>query len=151
MNMTTSAKRLRHDRAGFTLIELVIVIVVLGILATQAIPTYLSLVDDAKKAAARANLGAWRSSVTVYYAYKATPMGGQSATWPTVAQLTDNTTVLNGMVPDNGYDTDSSKNNVVAGTALGVVSGAAGGWAYIATSGFIWLNTSTSGVSENGW
>ena len=143
-------RNMRRD-GGFTLIELVIVIVVLGILATQAIPTYLSLVDDAKKAAARSNLGALRSSVTVYYAYKATPMGGQSATWPSITQITDNTTVLNGMVPDNPYDTDASKNNVVTGTALGVVSGAAGGWGYIPTNGFLWLNTTTSGVTENGW
>ena len=143
--------RLGRDRRGFTLIELVIVIVVLGILATQAIPTYLSLVDDAKKAAAKANLGALRSSVTIYYAYKATPMGGQSATWPSITQLTDNTTVLNGMVPDNPYDTDSSKNNIATGTTLGIVSGAAGGWAYVPTNGFLWINTSTSGVSENGW
>ena len=142
---------LRHDRRGFTLIELVIVIVVLGILATQAIPTYLSLVDDAKKAAGRANLGALRSAVTVYYAYKATPMGGQSATWPSITQLTDNTTVLQGQVPDNSYDGDATKNNIVTGTALGVLSGAAGGWAYVPSNGLLWVNTSTGGVSENGW
>ncbi len=140
-----------RGRAGFTLIELVIVIVVLGILATQAIPTYLSLVDDAKKASAKANLGALRSSVTIFYAYKATPMGGESATWPSITQLTDNVTVLNGQMPDNPYDTDATKNNVVTGTARGVVSGTAGGWGYIPTSGVLWINTSTAGVVENGW
>ena len=150
MERSTMSKQ-HGDRRGFTLIELVIVIVVLGILATQAIPTYLSLVDDAKKAAGRANLGALRSAVTVYYAYKATPMGGQSATWPSITQLTDNSTVLQGQVPDNPYDTDATKNNVVTGTALGVVSGAAGGWGYVPTNGLLWVNTSTTGVSENGW
>ena len=141
----------KNSRSGFTLIELVIVIVVLGILATQAIPTYLSLVDDAKKAGAKANLGALRSSISVYYAYKATPMGGEAATWPSLTLMTDQTTVLNGMMPDNGYDTDATKNNLVTGTARGVVSGALGGWCQIPTNGMIWINTSTSGISENGW
>ena len=91
---------MKRGASAFTLIELVIIIVVLGILATQAIPTYLSLVDDAKRAAAKANLGSLRSSISIYYAYKATPMGGEIATWPTRAQLIDQSTVLNGQVPD---------------------------------------------------
>ena len=136
---------------GFTLIELVIIIVILGILATQAIPTYLSLVDDAKRASAKANLGSLRSSISIFYAYKPTPMGGEVATWPSITQLTDQSTVLNGAPPDNGYDTDATKNNVVTGTARGVVSGATGGWAYIPTSGIIWLNTLTAGITENNW
>ena len=141
----------RRGQAGFTLIELVIVIVILGILATQAIPTYLSLVDDAKKASAKANLGALRSAISVYYAYKATPMGGESATWPSITLIEDQISVLNGQVPDNPYDTDATKRNVVTGTARGVVSGTLGGWAYIPTSGIIWINTDTGSVDENGW
>ena len=39
-------------QAGFTLIELVIVIIILGILAVTAAPKFLNLQDDAKKAAA---------------------------------------------------------------------------------------------------
>ena len=146
-------RKFPRTRQGFTLIELVIIIVILGILATQAIPTYLSLVDDAKKASAKANLGSMRSSISIYYAYKATPMGGESATWPTIAELTDQSTVLNGAPPDNGYDTGAVKNEVTAGAARGVITGAAGlgGWGYIASSGIIWLNTQTTGVSENNW
>lgn len=140
------------NRSGFTLIELVIVIVVLGILATQAIPTYLSLVDDAKKASAKANLGALRSSISVYYAYKATPMGGEAATWPSITLLTDESTVLNGEVPDNGYDTAATKNEVTTATTKGVVTGGTiGGWAYIPSAGVIWLNTTTTGITESGW
>ena len=139
------------SRRGFTLIELVIIIVILGILATQAIPTYLSMVDDAKRASAKANLGSLRSSVSIFYAYKATPMGGESATWPTITQLTDQNTVLNGQMPDNGYDTTAVKNDVVAAVTNHLVVGGGAGWAYIATSGLIWLNTSTNGISENLW
>ena len=149
--MSKLKKFQKMDRRGFTLIELVIIIVILGILATQAIPTYLSLVNDAKKASAKANLGGLRSSISVYYAYKATPMGGESATWPTIALLTDQTTVLNGQIPDNPYTTNAAKNNVEVGTTLGSLPNASQGWAYKAASGQIWLNTSTAGVSENNW
>ena len=39
-------------QAGFTLIELVIVIIILGILAVTAAPKFLNLQDDARKSAA---------------------------------------------------------------------------------------------------
>lgn len=43
--------------AGFSLIELVIVIVILGILAVTALPRFLDVTDEAKKASVE---GVWR-------------------------------------------------------------------------------------------
>lgn len=58
----------RKRRAAFTLIEMLIVIVILGILAMIIIPQVSTSTDDAKLNTLRTNLGAMRSAVELYYA-----------------------------------------------------------------------------------
>ncbi|MFA5090851.1 MAG: prepilin-type N-terminal cleavage/methylation domain-containing protein [Candidatus Omnitrophota bacterium] len=55
-------------KKGFTLIELIMVIVILGILAVVAIPKYFDLQSDAKLAAEKGVIGGVRSGVYTYYA-----------------------------------------------------------------------------------
>jgi prepilin-type N-terminal cleavage/methylation domain-containing protein len=58
----------RKNRKGFTLIELVIVIAILGILALYAVPKYQGLIEEARSSEARAQLGTVRSALGIYYA-----------------------------------------------------------------------------------
>jgi len=58
--------RLLKTRNGFTLIELIIVIVVIGILATVAIPKFLELRVEAEKAAVDTMLGSLESAMSIY-------------------------------------------------------------------------------------
>lgn len=58
-------------QAGFTLIELVIVIIILGILAVTAAPKFLNLQDDAKEAAAQGVQAAVSSSAQLVYSKSA--------------------------------------------------------------------------------
>jgi prepilin-type N-terminal cleavage/methylation domain-containing protein len=53
----------RNGEKGFTLIELIIVIVILGIIAGVAIPKFVGLSDQARKSAARGVAGAMSSTI----------------------------------------------------------------------------------------
>jgi len=59
---------LKRPQAGFTLIELIIVIVVIGILAAVAIPRLSGMTDEAQAAKNTAILGALKSAWTIAYA-----------------------------------------------------------------------------------
>lgn len=55
-------------KKGFTLVEIVIVIVLLAILAAIAYPRYLDLRDDAHKSTDQAIIGSWRAGVHIFFA-----------------------------------------------------------------------------------
>ncbi len=52
---------------GFTLIELMIVVAIIGILAAIAIPKFAELIRKSSEGASRGNLGAIRSAMSIYY------------------------------------------------------------------------------------
>ena len=72
---------MRQHQAGFTLIELVMVIVILGILAATALPRFVDLKSEANAAALQGVAGAINSASVINYAAKsANSAKGQTTT-----------------------------------------------------------------------
>jgi len=60
-------KHLSTRQTGFTLVELLIVVIILGILAAIVLPQFTSTTDDARLSALDSNLSSLRSAVELYY------------------------------------------------------------------------------------
>ena len=58
---------LPHRRAGFTLIELVVVMAVIGLLLTIALPRYMHTLDNGRSAVQRQNVATIRDAIDKFY------------------------------------------------------------------------------------
>ena len=58
---------MKNVKKGFTLIELMIVVAIIGILAAIAIPKFADLINKSKEGATKGGLSSVRSAIQVYY------------------------------------------------------------------------------------
>lgn len=112
---------------GFTLLELLIVVVILGVLALIAAPTLLNAADKAKEGAVKANVSAASSTVTTRLAVEEENAGTASST---SVNMLNNAGTADNVNDDAKSPFDSTVNAFVEGSggAKGQVAiGAAGG------------------------
>ena len=57
-----------HNQKGFTLVELMVVVVIIGVLVAIAVPVYSNVTTKAEKSAVEANLRTIDSAIMTYYA-----------------------------------------------------------------------------------
>lgn len=78
--MTTTLRVRRRLQQGFTLVELLIVVIILAILAAIVIPQFSGATTDTKEAALDSNLGGVRNAIELYKAQHTTYPGGVATT-----------------------------------------------------------------------
>lgn len=116
---------MKQVQRGFTLIELVMVIVILGVLAAVAIPKFVDLKADAQVAALQGVVGGINSASAVNYAAKsANSAKGTTTTGLTCTEAA--TAIMQGGIP-TGYTLPATV--LVAGDNGCVVTQAGGGTA----------------------
>ncbi len=152
-------KRSRPIRKGFTLIELIAVVVILAIMVGVALPRYFDYAAQARDAATKGTLGGVRAGIANFLANEVITNG--TPLYPTLLQLETLGTVMQEAIPDNPYDSGANPNDVHTATAgeaaartAPVIAGT-GGWAYYVDNSLtpqaytFWANTLTAGVAEN--
>ena len=107
--MSRKEKGLWSNQKGFTLIEIIAVLVILGILAAVAVPKYLDMQSDAKKMAAAGQVSELKGTLNSAWG-KAFMTKGST---PALADVLGNSGLANGTI---GTAPDIWGYNVVAGT-----------------------------------
>ena len=122
-------------QGGFTLIELVVVIVILGILAVTAAPRFLNLQGDARKSALQGLKGAMNGAAGIVYG-KAAIAGIESKAADTDVKV-DNITIA------YGYPT--ANNSGIGNAVVGLTSE----WAVYADTSAYYATFPSSSSSSN--
>ena len=118
--------KFKNEKRGFTLIELVMIIVILGILAAVAVPKFFDLSTDAKSAAEKGVVGGVRAGISTYFAKnKAFPASLDAASVAdcTVANPCFDTVLSQGGITDDWEKTAASEYTGPAGGIYTYTSG----------------------------
>ncbi|MEM7623361.1 MAG: prepilin-type N-terminal cleavage/methylation domain-containing protein, partial [Planctomycetota bacterium] len=148
------------SRRAFTLLELIVVIVIIGVLTAAVVPRFASATDDARTAATESILASVRASIA---SHRATAALTGAAPFPTHAQLIAEGTVMSSAIPANpfsGVGGVASVSSSAAATSRQVSGTDAAGWNYFVDNSstppraVFWANSgavTTASDGSGGW
>jgi len=128
---------------GFTLIELMIVVAIIGILAAIAIPKFGQMLEKSREGDTKGNLNSLHSAASIYY-------GDQKGIWPTtLSTLTSYSfsSYLDNVAPVKvtGYFVTGAVSPAGSQVAMthqaSTPSGSSTGWLYDSSNGQIYVNS----------
>ncbi len=134
---------IRLKTKGFTLIELMIVVAIIGILAAIAIPKFAQMLEKSREGATKGNLGSLKSAASIYY-------GDQQGLWPTTLNSFSTYTFSKYMgtlpaVKVTGAFVANSPNpvgnGVIVTASSAIPTAGSSGWLYDSTNGIVYVNS----------
>lgn len=134
----------QSKKAGFTLIEVLIVVVILAVLAATVIPQFTDSTTDAKKSSVLFNLHTLRSQIQLYRAHHEGDPPGNDLNELTISTKADGSAdgpfgPYLSKIPVNNF-TNSNTVKVITDDPVDADFTDTHGWLYNATSGEIWIN-----------
>ena len=135
----------QRKEKGFTLIELMIVVAIIGILAALALPKFAQLVEKSREAATKGNMNALRSSISIYY-------GDSEGIYPGALDCGDSFSKFMEKIPPVkathagvGFGTlESPSGTAVVHTTDESITATGTGWKYNPQSGRIFINSAAT-------
>ena len=159
-------KSSRKRQGGFTLIEIAIVIVLLGVIALVALPQFVDMRTEARDETTKATLGNYRSAIAIANGAIAVKEDYTKApaVYPTYTEVSGNnylaaapanhpklagTSIMNKSagLPVNPWTSTTTVSNCTGkakGTLLIAPDPVDDGWCYSETSGELWANSDLS-------
>lgn len=127
----------KHRPSGFTLVEILIVVVILGILAAIVIPQFTSASDTAKANSVLTQLQTVRSQLELYRVQHNDSYPTAAQMWTNLTDKTDAAGATDGTDNYGPYLQKAPLNPFEASSTVGTSAAKGTGWVYTASTGTI--------------